>query len=359
MLYGEKMEEILQKCNVDCDNLPDKLFSTKLNAICDAVGSGGSSSSGGSGSGQGGSGAEGFPIGDGNTHIWVSLSEGVTSPVMGVCVNGTATVDWGDGTEPDVLTGTDVSSPKYTPRHEYAEPGDYIITLTCDGELGFYGNSTSNLGPSILRYASGSDIRNKNYQNSVTCVEIGNSVSTIAKNSFRSCIGIKKIAISDNVTSIGNYAFYATSISQAVIQDGVTAIGSGSFMYCGNLRKVVIPNGVTIIGQEVFSKCCVLENIVIPDGVTTIGNYAFSDCASLSYAVIPSSVTTISSYTFEGCISAKYYDFSQHTVVPTLSNTNAFNKIPSDCEIRVPASLVDEWKAATNWSDLADYIVGV
>ena len=117
MLYGEKMEEILQKCNIDCDNLPDKLFSTKLNAICDAVGSGGGS--GGSG------GSDGFPIGDGNTHIWVSLSEGVTSPIMGVCVKGTATVDWGDGTEPDVLKGASLTSPQYTPRHEYAEPGDF------------------------------------------------------------------------------------------------------------------------------------------------------------------------------------------------------------------------------------------
>jgi hypothetical protein len=55
----------------------------------------------------------------------------------------------------------------------------------------------------------------------------------------------------------------------------------------------------------------------------------------------------------------KYYDFSQHTSVPTLPNANGFSYIPSDCEIRVPMALVDEWKAATNWSTYADKIVGV
>ena len=43
----------------------------------------------------------------------------------------------------------------------------------------------------------------------------------------------------------------------------------------------------------------------------------------------------------------------------TLANANAFTNIPADCEIRVPASLVDSWKAATNWSTYADPIVGV
>ena len=34
-------------------------------------------------------------------------------------------------------------------------------------------------------------------------------------------------------------------------------------------------------------------------------------------------------------------------------------QIDRDCEIRVPAALVDAWKAATNWATYADHIVGV
>lgn len=53
------------------------------------------------------------------------------------------------------------------------------------------------------------------------------------------------------------------------------------------------------------------------------------------------------------------YDFSQHTSVPTLSNTNAFKGINGICKIIVPDSLYDSWITATNWSTYADYIYKV
>ena len=74
---------------------------------------------------------------------------------------------------------------------------------------------------------------------------------------------------------------------------------------------------------------------------------------------IPNSVTSIGNYAFGSCYGVRYYDFTHHTTVPTLSNTDAFNGIAADCEIRVPVALADEWKAATNWATYANYIVGV
>ena len=92
------------------------------------------------------------------------------------------------------------------------------------------------------------------------------------------------------------------------------------------------------IGNNVYigPGVCIVEGVTIGDGVTSIGSYAFYSCYSVAY-----------------------YDFTSHTSVPTLSNTNAFNGISADCEIRVPASLAEEWKTATNWATYADYIVGV
>ena len=273
---------------------------------------------------------------DGKTRIYIHLEDGRTSPMLGCCPNGTVTVDWGDGTEPDTLTGTSTSAVKWTPTHEYGAPGDYVIKLTVDGSVGFAGSGSSNQYSYLLRYSSGGDGRNKVYQNAIQKVEIG-----------------------DGVTSIGNEAFYnCYSLPSVTIPNGVTSIDNQAFHSCYSLSSVTIPNGVTSINTQAFYNCYSLSSVTIPNGVTSIGTQAFYGCA-LSSVVIPDGVTSINSKTFYNCYGVRYYDFTHHTTVPTLSNTDAFNGIAADCEIRVPVALADEWKAATNWATYADYIVGV
>ena len=269
---------------------------------------------------------------DGKTRVYIRIEDGRTSPMLGCCPKGTVTVDWGDGTTPDVLTGTSTSTPVWTPTHEYAAPGDYVISLTVDGSMGFYGDDNS---AGILRYASNVDGRNIAYLNAVRRIEIGG-----------------------NVTSTGEFAFVnCTSLSNVIIPNDVT-INIGAFYSCVSLSNVIIPDGVTI-NMGTFYKCTSLSNVIIPDGVSSIGDRTFQNCQSLASITIPDNVTSIGSYAFAHCYGVRYYDFTRHTAVPTLSGTNAFQNIAADCEIRVPAALADEWKAATNWAKYADYIVGV
>ena len=136
-----------------------------------------------------------------------------------------------------------------------------------------------------------------------------------------------------------------------------TSVGNSAFYYCYSLASVTIPNSVTSIGNYAFQYCYSLASIAIPNSVTSIGNNAFSYCYSLVSVTIPNGVTSIGIDLFNNCYGMVFYDFSTHTQVPTLSATNAFQSIPSDCKIIVPDALYDEWKNATNWSTYASKII--
>ena len=297
---------------------------------------------------------------DGKTRIYIHLEEGRTSPMLGCCPNGTVTVDWGDGTTPDTLTGTSTSTVKWTPTHEYGAAGDYVIKLTVSGSVGFAGSNSSNQYSYLLRYSSGSDARNLVYQSAIQKVEIGDSVTSIGGNMFYRCYSLSSITIPDSVTSIGSSAFYyCYSLSSITIPGSVTSIGSSAFYYCSSLSSITIPGSAKSINGSAFYSCYSLSSITIPDSVKSIGSNMFYNCYSLSSITIPHGVKSIGNSAFNNCSGVRYYDFTRHTAVPTLSNTNAFNNISADCEIRVPAALADEWKAATNWSTYANHIVGV
>ena len=297
---------------------------------------------------------------DGKTRIYIRLEEGRTSPMLGVCPNGTVTVDWGDGTTPDTLTGTSTTTVKWTPTHVYAAPGEYVIKLTVDGAMGFYGESLSTASSAILRYSSSNDNRNQVYQNCVQKIEIGNDATSIGDSAFYSCQSLASITIPNSVTSIGQRAFSGCySPVSITIPNSVTSIEMYAFGYCYSLASIIIPDSVISIKQYAFNNCYSLSSIVIPDRVTSIGDSALYNCRSLASIVIPDRVTSIGQYAFRNCHGVAFYDFTAYTTVPTLAYINTFTNIPADCQIRVPAALVAAWKSATNWSTYSSHIVGV
>ena len=82
---------------------------------------------------------------------------------------------------------------------------------------------------------------------------------------------ITEVVIPDNVTKIGSEAFSGCeSLTSVVIPDSVTEIGNGAFQFCTSLTSVIIPNSVTEISREAFYGCESLTSVVIPDSVTAI-----------------------------------------------------------------------------------------
>ena len=240
-------------------------------------------------------------------HIRIATVGRMTVPLrIGQTVANGVSIDWGDGSTAETLSGTG----KVKTSHTYAEPGDYIISLMPDD------GCTLSFGSNSGAY----------------CI-----MGSAGDNGRVYCNMLQEVYVGKNVTSI---------------------VGS-AFQYCYSLASVTIPDGVTSIGNSAFYNCYSLANVTIPNGVTSIGDSAFYNCYSLASVTIPDGVTSISKSAFGNCYGIRYYDFSACTAVPALSNTNAFNNIPSDCQMLIPAALYDEWSAATNWATYASYMVAV
>ena len=155
---------------------------------------------------------------------------------------------------------------------------------------------------------------------------IGDCVNTISINAFYNCSSLTNVNISSSVTTFGDYCFQnCRNLSSITFSDNVSSIGYSAFERCIGLTKIEIPDNVVYMDGSVFRNCSGLTSITIGSGISEMGIWCFQNCSSLTSVTITA------------------------TQPPTLgvaafSNTN-------DCPIYVPAESVNDYKAASNWSD--------
>jgi len=166
---------------------------------------------------------------------------------------------------------------------------------------------------------------------SITDAVIENGVTRIGEKAFFLLKNLASVTIPNSVKSIGSAAFAACeSLASITIPGSVDTIGAGAFNFCVNLNTVVISNGVTAIGKEAFLACTSLKSVTIPGSVATIGEKAFLCCYGLTSVNISNGVTTIGEEAFYACTSLKSVTIPSS--VATISPRAFTTSMSYDCD---------------------------
>ena len=157
-------------------------------------------------------------------------------------------------------------------------------------------------------------------------INLDNSASFVASEAFK-----------DNKTIQTVNLPYATTVNQNAFRDCVSLlqvnlpvcskIGILAFGYCNSLSQVSLPV-CSYINEDAFYNCPLLSQLILPV------------CSYIDYEV------------FGGCKSLSIITIG-YSGVCNLNYSNAFNNTQitsSTGSIYVPASLVDAYKSAKNWS---------
>ena len=128
----------------------------------------------------------------------------------------------------------------------------------------------------------------------------GVTVRAIGTQAFFNCRALKSVALPHTLVTIGESAFFRTSLQDVTIPDSVVTLEKEAFLQCLSLKSVKLSKNLKTIGDSAFDYCRSLTSIELPDGLTTIGNNAFDAC-SLTGVSIPDSVTSLGENSFYGC----------------------------------------------------------
>lgn len=218
-----------------------------------------------------------------------------------------------------------------------------------EGYIQLWSNSTiSNIRPYGLYSAK-----------NLSAVSLANCKS-IDQNAFAYCTNLSYIDLPE-CTFIGSSAFLYDINLEYISASKLKKISYCAFGSCSKLTIFNAPN-LSFVSDYVFSDCRELSSISLPNCMSIMGG-AFFHCYSLSCISLPLCNRIDGQYAFRYCSSLVSVILLSESVCILYRQTAFANTPISNSSylgyygsIFVPASLVDSYKTASNWSYYSDRI---
>ena len=133
-------------------------------------------------------------------------------------------------------------------------------------------------------------------------ISLNNSITSIGKGAFASCLKLESITLPNSVTYLGEEAFSnCCNLVRVSLPSEIKQIYAGLFSKCCSLTKIDIPSTVLYIGNNSFNGCSSLAEVILPSGLKSMGMSAFQGCRNLSCIMVPEGITAIPEQAFDGC----------------------------------------------------------
>lgn len=149
---------------------------------------------------------------------------------------------------------------------------------------------------------------------------------------------LKKLVIREGVTAIGASAFAGCdSLTAVQLPDSLEKIGATAFMDCDGLKKVKLPKNLEYLGIAAFSGCSSLSgDLTIPSRITCLREDTFDGCTNLNGRLtLPDGLQDIEPDVFRGC------SFSGDLVLPANAeiSIHAFSGVVFTGTLKLPSGI--------------------
>ncbi len=202
---------------------------------------------------------------------------------------------------------------------------------------------------------------------SITSVEIPQTVGTVGKSAFSGCDNLATVRLARGVMTIEDNAFEnCTRLNAIVIPQNFSTIGNKSFAGCDSLASVEFKESVETIGNNAFENCTSLATLIFPESLTAIGDEAFKGCSGLKTILFSENIDAYGSNVFEGydavetmtvkgsvmptVPSDKITSITLYSPVP-LETAEFANKVYRNATVYVPQGSLERYQTASVWKN--------